>query len=403
MGAYDPDSGITVNQNRFIYGGYYGSSLEAVSLITGQALWNWTSDVNDMESAYRPTNAWCRHGRYIAEMEKGYLKAWNLFTGAVLWESHIPDLPWGEFYLYDEAAFEDMVLVTGYTGVWAFNETNGDIVWHFNDEAVPFETPYMTGNFTQSSYAVQNIRVADGKVYVANSEHTPTQPATRGWGLMCLDVRTGEKLWKIMGTAMGIGPAADGYLVTSSSYDGYRYVLGKGQSQTTVTAPMTTVAKGSTVLIQGTVMDMSPASPNTPCISDDYMDIWMDYLHLQMPIDSIWHNETVKGVPVAIYAIDSNGNPTEVGTAESDSSGSYQITWTPPAEGVYKITATFAGSDSYGDSWAETGLSVGPEPTEPPPVNIPTPPDYTWTIIGATIAIIIVVILVGVLIMMRRH
>ena len=95
MAAYDPETGITVNQNRFIYGGYYGSSLEAVSLVTGQALWNWTSDVNDMESAYRPTNAWCRNGRYIAEMEKGYLKAWDLRTGAVLWESHIPDLPWG--------------------------------------------------------------------------------------------------------------------------------------------------------------------------------------------------------------------------------------------------------------------------------------------------------------------
>ncbi len=40
MAAYDPDTGITINQNRFIYGGYYGSSLEAVSLVTGQALWN---------------------------------------------------------------------------------------------------------------------------------------------------------------------------------------------------------------------------------------------------------------------------------------------------------------------------------------------------------------------------
>jgi len=403
MAAYDPDSGITINQNRFIYGGYYGSSLEAVSLVTGQALWNWTSDVNVMESAYRPTNAWNRHGIYIAEMERGYLKAWNQATGAVLWESHIPDLPWGEFYLYDEAAYEDMVLVTGYTGVWAFNETNGDIVWHFNDEAVPFETPYMSGNFTEASYAVQNIRVADGKVYVQNSEHTPTQPATRGWGLICLNVTTGEKLWKIMGTMMGIGPAADGYMVTSSNYDGTKYVLGKGQSATTVTAPLTTVAKGTSVLIQGTVLDMSPASPNTPAIADESMDTWMDYLHLQMPIDGIFHNETVKGVPVTLIAFDSNGNPVDIGTATSDSSGAFQFAWTPPAEGVYKVTATFAGSDSYGDSWAETGLSVGPAPVIQEPPAQPTPIDYTLTIVGMGIAIIIVVAIVGALILMKKH
>ena len=71
---------------------------------------------------------------------------------------------------------------------------------------------------------------------------------------------------------MNPGPAADGYMVSSSSYDGYMYVLGKGQSQTTVTAPVTTVAKDTSVLIQGTVMDMSPASPNTPAISDATMD-----------------------------------------------------------------------------------------------------------------------------------
>ena len=402
MAAYDPDTGITINQNRFIYGGYYGSSLEAVSLLTGQALWNWSSDVNVMESAYRPTNAWCRHGIYIAEMEKGYLKAWDEFTGRVLWESHIPDLPWGEFYLYDEAAYQDMVLVTGYTGIWAFNETNGNIVWHHNDQAVPFETPYSSGNFSQASYSVQTIRVADGKVYVANSEHTPSLPATRGWGLICLNVTTGAKLWKIMGTAMGPGPAADGYMVVSSSYDGTRYVLGKGMSQTTVTAPLTTVAKGSSVLIQGTVMDLSPASPNTPCISDDTMDTWMDYLHLQMPIDGIWHNETVKGVPVMLLAIDSNGNPANIGTAESDSSGAYQIAWTPPAEGIYKVTATFAGSNSYGSSWAETGLSVGPAPTTPETPTYPTPVDNTMLLYGILVAVIIAIILALVALFRKR-
>jgi len=402
-GAYDPDTMISVNQNRFIYGGYYGSSLEAFSLITGQSLWNWTSDVNVMESAYRPTNAWCRHGRYIAEMERGYWKAWELSTGKVLWESEMNDVPWGEFWMYDEAAYQDLVIGTGYTGIWALNETNGDIVWHYVDPAVPFETPYTSANGTEASYSVQNIRIADGKVYVANSEHTPSLPNTRGWGLICLNVTTGEKLWKIMGTAMNPGPAADGYMVCGSSYDGYMYVLGKGQSKTTVTAPNVQVPKDTTVLITGSVLDMSPAQPGTPAFSDESMDTWMDYLQLQMPVDGIYHNETIKGVDVILVAVDANNNPTTIGTATTDSGGNFAMEWTPTFQSKYTITAIFSGSGSYGSSTATTGLSVGKAVEVTPPPTYPVPIDYTMTIIYAAIAIIIVVILVGIVIMMRRH
>jgi len=403
LAAYDPDTGITINQNRFIYGGFYGSSYEAVNLVTGQSLWNISTDVNLMESAYRPTNAWCRHGIYVAEMERGYWQARDEFTGKILWETKMNDAPWGEFWMYDEAAVGDLIIGTGYTGVWAIHEKTGEIAWHYVDPAVPFESPYNSANGTIDSYSVQNIRIADGKAYIANSEHTASMPNTRGWGLICLNVTTGEKLWKISGTLMEVGPAADGYMISSSAYDGYRYCLGKGLSQTTVTAPQTAVAQNSKILIQGTVLDMSPAQPGTPAIADNDMGTWMDYLQLQMPIDGIYHNITVKGVPVTLYAIDSNGNPVSIGTTTSDTSGSYQIEWTPPTEGLYKITATFAGSNSYGSSWAETGLTVGPAPTPAPTPPIAAAPiDYTMTIVGMGIAIIIVVAIVGALILMRR-
>ena len=402
MGAYDPDTGITINQNRFIYGGFYGSSYEAVSLVTGQALWNVSTDVSLMESAYRPTNAWHRHGIYVAQMERGYWQARNAYTGQVIWETDMNDPPWGEFWMYDEAAFEDIIIGTGYTGVWALNETNGDIVWHYVDQAPPFESPYNSANGTIDSYSVQNVRVADGKVYVSNSEHSASDPDTRGWGLICLDVRTGEKLWKISGTLMDPGPAADGYMCASSSYDGYMYVMGKGPSTTSVTATPKVVAKGSGVLIEGAVLDMSPAQPGTPCISDDNMDTWMDYLHMQMPIDGYYRNITVAGVPVDILAIDKNGESISIGSTSSDLSGNYKIAWTPPAEGIYTITATFAGSDSYGSSWAETGLSVGPAPA---PIEIPQGPqpiDYTMAIAGAAIAIITAVVLVGIVLYRKK-
>jgi hypothetical protein len=132
------------------------------------------------------------------------------------------------------------------------------------------------------------------------------------------------------------------------------------------------------------------------------MDTWMDYLHLQMPINGYYHNITVTGVPVTLLAIDSNGTTFNIGTTASDMSGTFQMAWTPPGVGVYKVTATFAGSDSYGSSWAETGLSVGPAPE---PVTIPPaaqPVDYTLTIVGMGIAIIIAVAIATVLILMKR-
>jgi len=107
------------------------------------------------------------------------------------------------------------------------------------------------------------------------------------------------------------------------------------------------VPTGANVLIQGTVLDKSPAQPGTPCVSAGSMRTWMEYLLKGQPIDGIWHNETVIGVPVKLLAIDPNGNTENLGTVTSDMSGKYQLAWSPPVPGTYKITATFAGDDSY--------------------------------------------------------
>jgi len=86
-------------------------------------------------------------------MERGYWKAWDLQTGKVLWTSEMNDVPWGEFWMYDEAAYQDVIFGVGYTGVWAINETNGAKVWQYVDPSVPFETPYTSANGTEYSYS----------------------------------------------------------------------------------------------------------------------------------------------------------------------------------------------------------------------------------------------------------
>jgi hypothetical protein len=202
---------------------------------------------------------------------------------------------------------------------------------------------------------------------------------------------------------MSVGPIADGYLVASNQYDGFMYVFGKGKSATTVTAPDVVVPKGNGVLIKGTVMDLSPAQPNTPCVSKESMSTQMEYLHIQHPIDGIYHNKTMTGVEVTLTAIDSNNNYIDVGKATTSAYyGTFEMPWTPPNEGTYRIIASFAGDDSYSSSAASTAVSVGPAPVE---ITIPeqiTPPDYTVTIIGAAVAVIIAVALATVLLYRKK-
>jgi len=177
------------------------------------------------------------------------------------------------------------------------------------------------------------------------------------------------------------------------------YVFGKGKSATTVAAPMTEVSKGTGVLIEGTVLDQSPAQPGTPCVSVDSMGTYMEYLHMQQPIDGIWHNITLTGVPVSLTAIAADGSYIDIGTVTTDAyHGTFACPWTPPNEGMYRIIASFAGDDSYGSSSASTAVSVGPAPE---PIEFPqqsTPPDYTMTIVGTGIGIVIAVAIVGLLI-----
>ena len=79
---------------------------------------------------------------------------------------------------------------------------------------------------------------------------------------------------------------------------------------------------------------MSPGKPNTPAIADQDMSVWMDYLYGQ---NATLLNDppSPHGVPVRLYAIDSNGNVAEVGTTTSDSSGKYSIAWTPTRADKY--------------------------------------------------------------------
>ena len=368
-------------------GAWWGLYVQAFNLKTGKQIWN-TSVANEI-----PYSGLCTvadHGKFVVLTQKGYFLAFDQHTGQLAWKSEQMTYPWGStgFGAYAIQSAYGMLFRQSYDGVYAFNWTNGKIVWNYKAQApAHFESPYITDGVEQYSFNSGGT-IADGKMYVANSEHTTTWPITRGWGLHCINITTGEKMWSL-NNPMSQGAVADGYLTAANSWDGAMYVFGKGKSATTVTASPKTSSKGDTVLIEGAVLDESPAQPGTPCVSKDSMETQMEYLHLQTPIGGIWHNETISGVPVTLTAIDENGTVLDLGIATTSGYyGTFEKAWTPPAEGTYKIIASFASDDSYGSSAAATAVTVG---TATKPIEFPeqiTPVDTTMTIIYATIAII---------------
>jgi len=332
----------------------------------------------------------------------------------VAWRSDRFDYPWDEpgFGGYNVLSAYGLLYRNAYTGIYAFNWDDGTLAWKYTCPAgAPYETPYVDVN-GQTVYST-NIggAIADGKYYIYNTEHSATVPITRGWQLHCINATTGEGIWKVGLPGGGskhttdLGAIADGYLSLGGS-DGYMYVYGKGKSATTVTAPDVVMPKGNAIVIKGTVMDMSPAQPNTPCVSKNSMALQMEYLHKQMPIGGIWNNETITGVPVSLTAFDENGSFFDIGTVTTNGYyGTFGVEWMPPNTGTYEIVASFAGDDSYGSSAASTTISVGPEVQAPEDPEPPIPTDLTPLYYGLAVGVIAIIIAVAIatVLVLRKH
>jgi hypothetical protein len=337
--------------------------------------------------------------------------AYDLYTGQKVWgptESYAS--PWSYYSsggYYNPIAAYGNLYAAGFGGeVYAYDLKTGKTVWKFLTGSSGYETPYGT-------WPVLHVdAVADGKVYVMGG-HVYSTPLFRGSNLWCLNATTGDLLWTIYNFATTNGAScalADGYLIEPNAYDNQVYSYGMGPSKTTVTAPGVGVTTGTPITISGTVTDISAGSqqdavaanfPNgLPCVSDESMTDWMQYVYMQQPRPT---NAT--GVPVRIDVIDSNNNYRTIGTAKSDASGKFGFTWTPDIPGDFTIIATFEGSKSYYPSFDEAFFTA----TEAPHATaVPTQPpasladQYILPGIGGIIAAIAVVGVVLALIMLRK-
>ena len=77
----------------------------------------------------------------------------------------------------------------------------------------------------------------------------------------------------------------------------------------------------------------------------------MEYVYMQKA-----NQPDATGVTVALSVVDANGNYRTIGTTTADANGIFSYAWTPDIEGKYTVYATFAGSNSYYGSSAESSF-----------------------------------------------
>ena len=241
-----------------------------------------------------------------------------------------------------------------------------------------------------------------------SEQHSPNDRRVAGNKLYCLNGTTGQVIWWAPSAAGDAGQPiiGDNLLFVQDSYTGNLDCYGKGPTAVNISVPLGEIANGDSTWINGRILDQSNAQKDTPCVADSCMGDWIAYLHGGALYSNIINSADILGVPLTLTAISSNGTAIPIGTVTSDSNGDFSYQWTPPAAGDYKVVATFAGDDSYFDSWASTDLASGRSTISS--TNSSTtaaPANYTPMFAGVIAAVIVAIILSALclLLMLRQH
>ena len=300
------------------------------------------------------------------------------------------------------------LMATGIGGiVYAYDITTGETAWTYN--ATDPYNEFLFGN----NWWLYPLFITDGKIYYGQLEHSPVDPRPRGGPFVCLNVTTGEEIFRVNGMFRstlwgGLAIIGDSIIATQDTYDQRIYAVGKGPTALTVTAPDVGVELNSSVMIRGTVTDISPGTkdysltarfPNgVPAVSDASMSEWMLYVYKQFA------RPAATGVEVTLTVNDPNGNVYDIGTTTTDSTGMFKLLWEPPVPGEYTVIAQFAGSKAYYPSYAETSIGVIDAPADhTTPDSTPAPATMTdLYVAGFGIAIIIAIAIVGILLLRKR-
>jgi outer membrane protein assembly factor BamB len=331
----------------------------------------------------------------------------DLNTGNQIWGPTTSEEDLGIYGMTGSIAYGKLFAANKYGGtVYAYDIKTGELEWSYTT-ADPYNEILWSNNWPMAT-----MFITDGKIYLAHSEHSPVDPKPRGAPFLCLDAETGEVVWKIDGAFRttdwgGKSIIGDSIIATYNSYDQQIYAIGKGPSAITLATPDAGVQFGASIMIKGTVTDVSPGTqdyalkarfPNgVPAIADENMSEWMKYVYMQFakPTD-------LQGVEVTLSVVDSNSNMYEIGKTTSDATGAFGFKWVPEIAGQYKVIATFAGSKSYWPATTQAYLAVDEAAQPTPLTQTQTPAQPTEIYFAASTAAIIAAIAIAVLVLKKK-
>jgi hypothetical protein len=338
-------------------------------------------------------------------------RGFSLSDGSLIWTSSQVVAEFDTLRSTSLAAYGNLYSA-GFDGIcYCYDMATGDLLWTYGNGG--------EGNSTNAGldtawghYPIFVDILADGKIYLGTTEHSPGSPFYKNTQYRCLNATTGEEIWTMMGwgTGMYVGQydvIADGFFVYLNCYDMQVYCVGKGPSDTSVTASPKVSAEGDSVLVEGFVTDIAAGTKQTeqagrfpdgvPAVSDESMGDWMEYVYMQKPKPT-----DVTGVEVILYVLDPNENYYEVGRATSDENGFFSCVFEPEVPGKYTVIAKFEGSESYWPSHAVTAINVEEAPAATPvPTPVPQEPVGTYFTIS-TVLIIVAIAIVAFLLLRRR-
>ncbi len=344
-------------------------------------------------------------GLWSKELTTHY--GFSVETGDYLWQTdseiYLDAYGWGNaehtwYYAYDK------LFSIGVGGIlYAYDLKTGNTAWTYN------LTDAYGEPVTGQNWWGWITLIADGKIYVGTCEHSAENPLPRGAPQACINASNGAEIWRVNGMFRntrwgGNGVIGDSIIATMDTYDQRVYAIGKGPTKTTINAPDLAVDICDPVLITGSVTDISPGTNNAkiamrfpngvPAVSDESMSAWMLYVYKQFecPTDA-------KGVDVILSVIDANGNYRVIGTTTADANGKYSYAWQPDISGMYTVYATFAGSGAYFSSTGQDAFIVkdAPAATAEPTT---APQSLTETYFVPSVAIILVVLIVGIVLIL---
>jgi outer membrane protein assembly factor BamB len=344
---------------------------------------------------------------------------YSMDSGAKLWgpTASQADLDYygngGTANIGAQAAYGKLYSI-GYSGIlYCYDSKTGDKLWTYGNGGAGNSTNagFETG---QGTYPAVIAAVGNGVIYLMSAEHTIQTPIYKGAMVRALNATDGTEIWTLSTYVnqfiVESFAIADGFATFPNSYDNMVYSIGRGPSATTVDAPMAAITQGSSLVIRGTVTDISAGTkqnqqaadhPNgVPVASDAIMTNWMGYIYQQKQLPT-----SFTGVEVTLSVIDSNGNQRTIGTTTTDSSGAYSYQWKPDITGKYEVTATFAGTNSYWPSSAVTSFAVDPAAPTPAPTQAPQQSTADTYLLSGIAAIIVVIVIIGamIMLMLRKH